>query len=665
MPNKNIDDLNRMEYSNRQGFSKFDLSKKIQFTPRMGEITPFFCTRTIFDDDFKTRFQYNVMNYITMESPLMQSMRSAVDFYAVPRKAMIPHSYDRQMIIPNKGDAVPTDAYPGIDLRAICKLFLTVLKRQYDAQHNDENATVNSLSFYAITILYNLCGYGTLADLFNIRTAAFGKPKIGENKPVTFGQYFDIIMSTALERMKGISFVFADSTNTNVSSYLIEEPSDFARMMWQISNTQQEIYLSQTNLKVTDLESLVGSDSESFYNLYNVLNSFGHDDPLPFVAYQMVSAQYYSLDSVDYIVSYDLWLMAMEGIAQRIQMANSPGTVVYPAYYEWNGYKLQYDLFSEHVLKSIMLCIAPNFGTDTGSFNEQAFLVYSFYMNLFTFTSPLRRVDYFSGSRVRPLAIGDVDIVASADSGNVKVSAIDVTKGILMQRFLNAVNRTRQTLQGYVKSIFGSNVAADTLAPICLCSRVKNLKSILNVNTAESQGVRRLNISSNTGDRLYDMQFNQEYYVIGCFTTDMRYSYPYTTDRLDYHQSIYDDYQPMLQDIGDQEVYRGELQSALQTADGTPDSAFGYQLQDAEYKFAYDTAHGGFINNLPSWSFVDYASYRRKNISPDFIRINPYDFDRFFKSLSGWSLESRFHLIVDFDLYFTAHRKMKYKPGIL
>ena len=132
MPSKNIDNLNRTEYSNRQGFSKFDLSKKIQFTPRMGEITPFFCTRTIFDDDFKTRFQYNVMNYVTMDSPLMQSMRSAVDFYAVPRKAMIPHSYDRQFIVPNKGDTVPVDAYPGIDLRAICKLLLTVIERHYD-----------------------------------------------------------------------------------------------------------------------------------------------------------------------------------------------------------------------------------------------------------------------------------------------------------------------------------------------------------------------------------------------------------------------------------------------------------------------------------------------------------------------------------------------------
>lgn len=665
MPSKNIDNLNRTEYSNRQGFSKFDLSKKIQFTPRMGEITPFFCTRTIFDDDFKTRFQYNVMNYITMDSPLLQSMRSAVDFYAVPRKAMIPHTYDRQFIVPNKGDTVPVDAYPSIDLRAICKLFLTVIKRQYDAQHTSQEATVNSLTFYALTILYHLCGYGTLPDLFNVRSAAFGRAADPFGHPVTFGKYFDLIMSSALERLKGLNFTFADSSNTNILQYVIKSPTEFASMMWTLANTQQEIYLKATNLKVFDLEPLVGAASDSFYSLYNPMASFGHDDPLPFVAYQMVSAQYYSLDTVDYVVSYDLWLMAMEGIAQRIQMVDSPGTAIYPAFYHWNGYNLQYDLFSKYVLNRIMLCIAPNFSTDTGSFNEQAFLVYSFYMNLFTFRSPLRRVDYFAGSRVRPLAVGDVDIIATADSGDVKVSAVDVTKGILYQRFYNAVNRTRQTLHGYVKSIFGSNVAADTLAPICLCSRVQNLKSIMNVNTAESQGDRRLNISSNTGDKLYSMQFNQEYYVIGCFTTDMRYSYPYTTDRLNFHQDIYDDYQPMLQDIGDQEIYRAELQSALNAAAGAPDAPFGYQLQDAEYKFSYDTAHGGFVNNLPSWSFVDYNSFYEKNISPGFLRINPYDFDRFFKSLSGWSLESRFHLIVDFDLFFTAVRKMKYKPGIL
>ena len=47
MPKTVVNPLNQLEYSNRQGYSKFDLSKLVGSTLRFGELVPFHSFRTV------------------------------------------------------------------------------------------------------------------------------------------------------------------------------------------------------------------------------------------------------------------------------------------------------------------------------------------------------------------------------------------------------------------------------------------------------------------------------------------------------------------------------------------------------------------------------------------------------------------------------------------
>ena len=109
--------LNKLEYSNRQGYSKFDLSKDVLTTMRFAELTPIYCERSVLGDKFTLKVSQNIQNFLTLNSPLMGNLRYHSDFFAVPKKAMLPHTYELLVENPNRGDDVPDDAYPFFDLR--------------------------------------------------------------------------------------------------------------------------------------------------------------------------------------------------------------------------------------------------------------------------------------------------------------------------------------------------------------------------------------------------------------------------------------------------------------------------------------------------------------------------------------------------------------------
>ena len=124
-------------------------------------------------------------------------------------------------------------------------------------------------------------------------------------------------------------------------------------------------------------------------------------------------------------------------------------------------------------------------------------------------------------------------------------------------------------------------------------------------------------------------------------------------------------FNPMLQYIGDQPVYRGELNS-----DSNFNEVFGYLSRNSEYKQSYSIASGGFVYDLPSWANVvdfgpDYKLIPRKHQGTDFLRVYPFEFDKFYKTLSGLSLSSAFHFIVVYNNKVMASRPMAVNPSIL
>lgn len=673
MPQTVINPLNRLEYSNRQGYSKFDLGRPYPTTLRFAQLTPFFLERAILGDRFKIQVSQKLVNYVTLKSPLMGDVRFHNDFFAVPKEAMMPHTYELLFRNPNKGDDVPDDAYPYFDLRNFVSGLLAGINVRINADNQDEPA--QDVLFKSLVLLYHMCGYGTLPDFFDDRSCAHvgaATQYIHEtanmaDNVASFGWFFDRYWSSV--------FGAADNNYRDVNafdaqgkllfSFHIDGPQALRSMFtflvdyegyWTIDLPEGEPQASSL-LKNSDIKGSI----ESFYTYFSKYQSYGVDDILPYVAYQMIYSQFFSVDTVDNVFDYKLWRMNMEGIAHGI--TGSLGTdVTYPMYFDYNGIQYQYDLFSNRVMEALSTNFRYHMAQDAvaGSTSDQFFACYSFFMNLFAMRNTLRHLDYFAGSRTRPLAVGDVTAPV-VENG---VSAIDTTKSISMQRFLNAVNRARQQMSGYAKSIFGVDVPRDSNSPRALSSEVFNVTDIVNINTAENQGERRSNIDS-TGSRFaFEMEFNQECYVIGLSYFDYILTNPYSVNRFNFHKDRFDDFQPMLQDIGDQPIYLAELQGVVPTSVAR-DKVFGYQLQDAEYKFPVATCHGGVVNHLPSWFFVDYMNWQKENIDSDYLRLKPYYFDRYFSQLSGMSPESYFHFIVSYMIKFESHRKMQFKPGIL
>ena len=123
-----------------------------------------------------------------------------------------------------------------------------------------------------------------------------------------------------------------------------------------------------------------------------------------------------------------------------------------------------------------------------------------------------------------------------------------------------------------------------------------------------------------------------------------------------------------MQYTGDQPVYLSEKTDIL---DPQTD-ILGYQSRYGEYKQRVSVASGGFITKLPAWSFVIddlFNHYRDLNLSlvqsPISIRHLPYQFDRFFKAISGYSQANAFHFIVVYNNKCMCNRPMEINPNIL
>ena len=675
MPKTQINELNRLEYSNRQGYSKFNLSRPYPTTLRFAQLTPFFLERTVLGDKFNIKVNQQIVNYVTLNSPLMGNLRFHNDFFAVPKEGMMPHTYDLLFRNPNKGDDVPDDAYAFFDLRGFVKKMVNLINGMVDG---DKTKPANDFYFKMLVLLYNMSGYGTLPDFFDDRSAAhngsdfqpFYETSKVESKVRSFGYYFDKYWSSVFASLNGGSLVVnlfdvSGIPDTPIASFTISAPSDLRAMFIFLSDFDKDWTIKYPAGKDVPENALTNEHIKNsvieFAESINDYSSYGVDDLLQYVAYQMIASQFFTVDTVDSVFNYKLWRQNMEALAYNVLRNDDESRRVYPTYFPYNGINYQYDVFSNHVFEDLVssfLYYGQIYGS-TGNNYATFFSAFSFLLNLFSLRNTLRHLDYFAGARTQPLAVGDV----SAPVTSSQVSAIDVTKSISMQRFLNAVNRARQDVSDYAKSIFGIDVPRDNLAPRALSSEVFQISDIVNINTAENQGARKSNIDTKSSNFAFDMDFNQECYVIGLSYFDYILCNPFSVSRFNFHKDRFDDFQPMLQDIGDQIVYNAERTGVVPGSYG--ETVFAYQLQDAEYKFPVPTAHGGVVNYLPSWFFIDYMTFNKDNIDSDYVRIKPYYFDRYFSGISGCSLESYFHFIVSYNIEFNALRKMQFKPGIL
>lgn len=648
-------ELNNPDYVNQQGYNTFSLSRQNCMTLRFGEITPFFSFYGVPGDKLNMKSSHEIRTH-TLASPLMSSMKISKDVFYVPLKAVMPHTFDYLYSNPVQGDDVPDDAYCKFPLGSLLSSIGNLFKSPIEP---DE---VTPKHIYLLVLLYHLAQCGSLLETLDCRRCLtsdidrlnrlFDEWLVkfipdGTNPHMQLNiEFFDVDLETNSSRLVG-NIVFGETGETLES----------LRRKWFYLVSSQYAWMPYTLLNI---------DLSLFTFVLGGFWSHREDtiDISPVVAYQMSCAQFFSNDSIDYIYTSKLWMQNMESLASVVPRSVAPGADTYPYFFSYNGLKMQYDVFSEFNFKAICSYLVSASGPtrSSTSLDIPYWSAFYFLLHLFTFRNNLRYGDYFTTARTQPLAVGDVDIVVTGD----KVNTIDVTQNLLKQRLLNALNRVGSKLKDQIKGLFGVDADVNEPAPQFVSHESFFIGSNEVANTSSDQGNLVTNVLSQNSNYMFEVYLDQPCIILGLASFDLSVVYETFTQRQYFHENRYDWYNPMMQNVGDQQIYPMEIF----TDSLSIDKAFGYQMQDAEYKNAVSVCSGGFHSQLPGYAFT-YKPERTslvgatQVINPEFIRYYQTFLDRYYKSLTGLSLDSYFHFIISFINDVTANRKMDYKPSIL
>lgn len=375
-------------------------------------------------------------------------------------------------------------------------------------------------------------------------------------------------------------------------------------------------------------------------------------NPMRLVAYQQSIAEYCSNDSVDNIFTAELWMQNM----RAIMFPSVDGLSSEPTF-EYNGVDTEYDLFTTGAFLSAFFEDRPGYYTR----------VLPFVSNLLFLRRSLRYGDYFATGRPNLLAVGQLGIPVG---NNGTVNPIDVSKNIVMQRFLNAVNWIGSKFVNYMQSIFGVKPSETGCKPIFIAQRRMNMERDIVNNTSENQGKQVTNLKSMSDSQALDVFIDDFGVIIGVESFDALPAYPSGIDRNFSNSDRYSMFNSMLQNVGDQPILVSELTGLIE--DERSEDPFAYSVRYAQYKFGITRAHGAFVNHLPGFSMLypwnvltDNPQDLDLRISPDFIRDKPFYFDQFFVSRTGMSPAAYYHFITSANNQHSAARLMQYQPPIL
>lgn len=636
---------------NRQGVNvprthnTFDMSYFNYMTMQFGKYTPFFAMEGVAGDNLPFSSTHEVRS-LPMSSPFLSQLKLNKDCFLVPMQSILPNTWEYIFKTPAQGDDVPDDAnclFPlhGVagqnneNVRVAEKLFANYLQ----APNEDKILWLLMLeSFFSQgSLLAQLgCHYNPIIRVMDIT--------------YSFDEYFDLVIR-----------------NIQLSFYLNDRYYTTAPDTVETITMHQALSLLRSyGGEVENLELMITGDGDCFFNsevtevtnlpLYETEEDPGAKINLSrLFAYQLSCSQFYVNPQVDYLYNSQLYRDNIFTLYSNI--LDSVGIVPVTKFFDMNGIKVPYDYLSEHYISNALRYILVGGASVQSSFD--------YWMALFGHRETLRFGDYFTDSRTRPLAVGSDAISVNSD-GNVSV--VDVSKSIVYQRFRNAVVKLGNNFGDYLRGIFGTTPSPDYHFPKFICHQDFDVNGF---EVANQTGTNQGNIVTNLSTRDDTFQFNIEVdmpcVVIGIAYFSVPRVYMQTKERHFFHRNRYDIFNPMLQYIGDQIVFN------VERTDQRPlNEIFGYQSRNNEYKQRYSVASGGFVTKLPAWTFVSDSIFNpvvditiENTQGPDYIRAHDYEFNRFFASLSGYSLANAFHYIMVFNNKCVCNRPMEVNPNIL
>lgn len=699
---KNLQNQTDGHFIHNYSSFKDSLSRSRVYTARFGEYTPSFAVDGVEKDELSVN-SIDRIDSFSLNAPFKGSIRKIKESFAIPKMALLPLNWDRIYVQPANGDDVPKDAncvlldFPAkfssfwnnlltvckssaaVNSEATCAKFMTAVMRML----------VCGEYIYSEGSLLSYCGYHGNAQIEFSRVDC------------SYDAFFDIILSPLFNHIVKfkVNFGVSGTSSAYSKSYFGLSGSRPTDIRYQNLNSFRDflsdfrddpsasivsLTFDASTPDYAGLQSAVKTalNGESFVFHLPTTSDLDDDlkDMLPTtlnlsrpLSYQMTCAHFYSNSGVDFLYSAELYRQYMNSCYTLVN--TTPGY-----YFTWNGMRCPYDALSGfHLQRQLYTDGAAvrllSYAHLSATLNETSYApdLYRFvsFAAIFGFRRSLRFVDYFVGSRTRPLAPFNSDVSVN----NNAVSVIEVTKRIQGQRFANAVMRTRSKIENYVKSLFGDAPAPDYHNPFFLAREEETIFGDEVQNTASEQ-ISRANsrtglMSSNSGRYTFTFHNDDNHpcIYIQIISFDTRRHYSRSVDRHMLQVDRYDMFNPDFQYIGDQPVYGIELGFTASENDGAIIPAvFGYQGRDMEYKQNFDIALGGAIRYLPGWFMTD--SHLAKldtapKIDPDFIRSYPSELDPFYLSLTGYSLARYFHFIIATTNHVSAKRAMAVDPQIL
>lgn len=614
-----------------QRSNDFDLSYSHLATLRYADVHPFFAMDALPADRLPFRSFHELRSY-TLQSPMMSDIKLHKSFTMVPMQAILPNTWDLFIVNPTKGDDVPDDLY--------CNFrFLALLRNYAELVLGQTTTSEHIINFVYLSI---------------VAECVFSSGSLLASLGIDFSKLwpdFDTYFDTKLVPMMRTLPIRIIASFGNISGVfaISEEVAEMDSIRY-IDNLHDGLDLLRDGANVVIGSEPSDYDEVAFDDLLNnfinkiitLSNAYPDIFDMSFdiskpIAYQLSCVQIMTDDSIDDIYTLDLFRNLIYEYTD-------------PQFYDYNGSPIQYDVFSRKVLEAAA-------STDC----------YGIYTLLFSFRKSLKYGDYFIDSRPQPYAVGDM----SAEVVDGEVSAIDTTRSILAQRFLNWSNRVGNKIHDYILALTGVSPTAKTDEPKYIIHEVFDVTGFEVENTGSEQ---RDDVSVTTQLKtqnekyMFDIEINEYCIILGLAHFDVKRIYTGRVDRSNLKSNRFDYFNKFFQYAGDQDIKRIELSAALTN----PDDAMAYTTRHMQYKTAVSQAVGGFSNgSLPSWAFIsdesqeDLHGIKIFGINSDFIRNHNGEFDRFYNALTGYSLGTYFHFIVKFNNVAKMDRQMAIAPDIL
>lgn len=718
-PTQRANSLNDPQFSEQQGYFPYDLSHGEYITPRFGEGTPTMHLDTVPADRFAVHDNTKlVLNRIP--GNLLSTLNQYVDSFYVPLRSCFPNNYEKLIPNPTKGNDLPNSALPQIPLhywinqlyRCNHPIYInsastnhrTLLQNPISYLRLNNDGSNSDFANYGISwmlLISSILSRGQLLDYLGVQYDNFDYAKSTDDyRASQLQQYIDEFWQSLYAYCGGDAGDFIQSYQLPLTSHSIDysnvsdisysaKADTISRWRSAISDIFERGEFPILNLpmcseddekykRLSDSYSLLYTTISFIFVGYNYesLNIDDIDDsPTPWenggfinitkpLAYQQIFAHYYSNDSIDNIFTSDLFMQNLRAVMYPTESRFTSEPV-----FVYNGVQTEYDYMS---------CAGWYYSLMEPQSDDElirpGFLFRSWVVAtlLFLIRRTLRYGDYFSTARPRMLAVGQLNVAIGYDEfGNASgVSPIDITKNLLMQRYLNAANYVGSRFLNYYASMYGVTPSDTGTFPRFLAHRKIELQNQITNNTAGDQGAQTTNLVGYSDNNAFDVFIDDfgvilsitSFDVLPVYTSGIDCSYHFS-DRFDY-------FNPMLQNVGDQPIRFSEIV-------GSPsfnETIFGWTMRNAELKFKISRAHGALVNELPGflvkYPFSSFGSRDASGgsnfvISPEFIRDKPRYLDPYIPAVTGASPASYFHFVCACLNQVHCARKVQAQPPVL